>query len=117
AVDVAACVLQGGGGDSRRHIPCPCAAHPVRDGEQRWLEDVCILVAEAPAAGIREPGRAADPHGCTCSSVSPTRIRSPTRASWARSSFLPFTNVPFVDPRSLTNAPSGRGSMRACRPD
>jgi hypothetical protein len=34
-----------------------------------------------------------------------------------RSIRVPFTNVPFVEPRSCTQTPSRRGSKRACRAD
>ena len=68
------------------------------------------------ASGVARVGdgcRAADPHACTCSSVAPILMTSPTFATRPFFSFEPLTNVPFVEPRSSTHAPFGRGSIRA----
>ena len=113
ALGLGAGFLEGGCGEPCRHLACPRAAHPVGDGEERRPEDVGVLVRTAPAPRVRGRGRAPDPHCCTWSSVAPILITSPTRASFARFSFVPFRNVPLVDPRSSIQAPSGRGSIRA----
>ena len=111
-------VLQRGRSDAGRDLARPRAAHAVRDREERRLEDERVLVAHPASRPVSVTRRrAADPHACTCSSVAPILITSPTFASSALFSFEPFTNVPFVEPRSSTHAPLGRGSMRACVAD
>ena len=52
-------------------------------------------------------------HASYLSSVSPARTTSPLTSLRGRSMRTPFTNVPFVEPRSLTHTPSRRGSIRA----
>ena len=93
------------GGDLTR----PRAAHPVGDGEERRLADEyasSFRRTPAPGVGHAQP-RARSLTRCTCSSVAPIadHVAGLRRAARARS-VAPLTNVPFVEPRSSTHAPS-----------
>src|SRR5204863_4482329 len=67
------------------------AAHPVRDREERRLDDVRVLVLPPPTAGVGRARVAADVHPSNLSSVSPTRTTSPGSSRRGRVSFVPFT--------------------------
>ena len=66
-------------------------AHPVRDGEERRVEDVRVLVPPANLAGVGAACALAQPHRSYRSSVSPTWTRSP---SWSR--LRPSMRSPFT---------------------
>src|SRR5439155_16074919 len=76
-------------------------AHPVRDGVQRRLEQVRVLVPRAylPHVG-RDPGL--DLHRASSRTVVPTRTRSPAVSIAGAANRCSFTKVPFVEPRSST---------------
>ena len=78
------------------------AAHAVGDREQREpvVDDVRVLVVVAHAAGVGERAGGELHRAPTSSTVSPTCTRSPLRTRAACATCLPFTNVPFVEPRS-----------------
>src|SRR6266545_8295832 len=113
---VGTALLQRGGGEPRGDLAGLRAAHAVGDREQGRLDDVRVLVVPACAARIRDGGDSPD-HLSYLRSVSPTRTMSPSVSRRGCSRRAPLRYVPFVDPRSCTQAPSCRGSNRACRAD
>src|SRR2546430_46931 len=93
------------------------ATHAVGDREQRRIAHVRVFVAEPPPTGVGDARDVSDPHDSTRSWVSPMRIKSPGPASLADVTGAPLTNVPFVEPRSSTQAPPSAGVICACRLD
>src|SRR5581483_6931373 len=111
-------VLERRGSELRRHLARLRAAHAVRDREERRSENVRVLVTAPATARVRAAGIGADDrHASNLRSVSPTRTTSPGARRRAPSMRMPFTYVPFVEPRSCTQTPSLRGSKRTCRED
>ena len=111
-------LLERRGGELRGDLARLRAAHAVGDGEERRRDDVRVLV---PAPLLARVARARVRRR---RSLPRTSARSRRRARRRRSTSLrgrsmrtPFTNVPFVEPRSCTQTPSRRGSMRTCRAD
>ena len=78
------------------------AAHPVGDREHRRRGDEVVLVVPPLAPDIRLRRRARDSHRSNLRSVSPIRTTSPGTRRRSRSSRMPLTNVPFVEPMSST---------------
>src|SRR5436190_2788273 len=116
AAAVRAGFLQRGGREARRDLARLRASHAVRDGEERRLDDVGVLVVPPRATRIGD-GCGAGDHWSYLRSVSPMRMMSPCVRRRGCSSRAPFRYVPFVEPRSCTQTPSWRGSKRAWRAD
>ena len=78
-----------------------------------------VSAAAADWATVAPPTTVAAPRGSSTDTVrvvEPIVISSPPASSSGRSIRVPSTNVPFVDPRSVSTArPSGSGSRDACR--
>ena len=75
---------------------------------------VSMALLPAVAGGLFGAPRAvAEPHRWYSSSVSPTCRRSPSWSLRRPSTRSPFTYVPFVEPRSMTQVPSSPLSTRA----
>ena len=108
------CFLEGGA--ARRAATSPARAPPMPSATAKSGG------SQMKASSLRRRLRPVSVTPCarpiliaTWSSVSPMRTTSPARRSRAPFRRAPLTNVPFVEPRSSTQTPSGRGSMRACR--
>ena len=114
-VDAALALGQRGRGEVGRELSRLRAAHAVRHGEQRWVADCSVFVAQPPPAGVGARRDATDPHDSTRSWVSPIRIRSPVWRSRGLVTWAPFTNEPFVEPRSSNQTPVSAGVIRAWR--
>jgi hypothetical protein len=78
-------------GEAGRDLAGVCAAHSVRDGEERRRDDERVLVVPALPPGVRHPGVAAEIHASNWKSVCPTRTMSPRASLRGRSSWIPFT--------------------------
>jgi len=103
------------GRERRGDLAGACAAHPVRDREERRAQDERVLVLTALPSRVGRRRGLAELHGSNLRSVSPTRTTSPAASRRSRVTRMPFTNVPFVEPMSSTQIPSRRGSIRAWR--
>ena len=104
---------------ARREATSPACAPPMPSatGEQRRVEDEGVLVPAADAARVGPACALAQPHRSNRSSVSPTWTRSPSCSRLRPSMRSPFTYVPFVEPRSITQVPSSPLSTRAWWPE
>ena len=72
------CLLESRSGEISGDLPGACTSHAVGYREQRRLEDVGVLIAEAALPCVRDHRRTTDPHDTSSSSVWPTRTTSPT---------------------------------------
>src|SRR5580765_8749310 len=91
-------------------------AHPVRDGIQRRVQQVGVLVPRAHLPDVgRDPGF--DPHRASSTIVVPTRIRSPAVSIAGAANRCSFTKVPFVEPRSSTYQEPFLANILACSCD
>ena len=111
-------LLERRGRELRRDLAGLRAAHAVGDREERRRDDVRVLVPPALLARVARAARTAPTLMPRTSARSRRRgRRRRARACAAGRCGRRSRSVPFVEPRSCTQTPSRRGSMRACRAD